>query len=425
MHLDVDRSTDTLSRPAFSHPAFSRPAMSRTLSGAAVAAAVIVAVPLTACAQSSMPDGGPGAGSSTDSLGSLAPETPLDEGPTVAVESVADGLSIPWDVVRDPDGVIITGERGSGTLHAIRPGGGRSTVAADLGEVFASGESGLMGIALAADFATSREVYTCHSAGGTDTENRVTAWRAADDWSHLESPRVLVDDIPLNTSNGRHSGCRILAHTDGTLYIGTGDAYTGPAPQDLESASGKILHITRNGEPASGTIGDSPVLTYGHRNVQGLAVRPGTDQLFSAEHGPNVDDEVNLVIPGSNYGWDPNSGGSYDQSVPMTDLSAFPDAVEASWRSGAPTLAPAGIAFLDDPSWGEWNGALAVAMLKTQQVVLMRLSADGRSVTDTATILRGEHGRIRSLTAEPGGTLLATTSNGGGDDEVLRIGPAA
>lgn len=395
-------------------------ARSRTFAGVAAAAAITVAVPLTACAQSNLP----GTGSAdTSSLGSLAPEAPLAPGPAVSVERVLERLTIPWDVVRDPSGVVVTGERNSGTLHADHPDGTSSTVAADFGQLATDSESGLLGLALAEDFETSREVYTCHSSADNG-DNRVTAWQAADDWSSLESPEVIVDDIPL-AENGRHSGCRLLAHPDGTLYIGTGDSFTGPAPQDLGSLGGKILHVTRTGIPAEGTIGDSPVLTYGHRNVQGLALQPGTGQLYSAEHGPDVDDEVNLVTPGTNYGWNPNDDGRYNQNVPMTDTAEFPDAATAVWSSGAPTLAPAGIAFLDDPAWGEWNGALAVAMLKTQQVVLMKLSDDGRSATQTSTILHDEHGRIRSLTAEPGGTLLATTSNGDGSDEVLRISPAA
>lgn len=401
----------------------------RLLARPAALVTVAVVVTLTACSTTGDPDGvgsggtdsggAPGAGP----VGSQPPGHPATQGPVVEVETVADGLTIPWDVVRDPEGVIVTGERGSGTLYAIRGSGERTVVDADLGELYDRGESGLMGMALARDFATSREVYTCHSSAEAD-DNRVTSWTAADDWSALESPRVLVAGILL-ADRGLHSGCRILVHPDGTLYIGTGDAFTGPAPQDPESLSGKILHVTRDGEPADDTIGDSPVLTYGHRNVQGLALRPDSDQIVAAEHGPDVDDEVNLVLAGSNYGWDPNSGGRYDQNVPMTDTGDFPDAVEAAWRSGDPTLAPGGITFLDDPAWGEWDGALAVAMLKTSQIVLMTLSEDGTSVTATAAILRGEHGRLRSITPEPGGSLLVTTSNGGGTDKVLRVRPAA
>lgn len=397
---------------------------SRSVAGVAAAAAITLAVPLTACAQSSGPGSGSGTGSvNTDSLGSLAPAEPLPPGPEVSVEPLMDGLSIPWDVARAPSGVIVTGERDSGTVYARDTEGTTTTVDADFGELATESESGLLGLALAEDFDSSREVYTCHSSADND-DNRVTAWEATEDWSALESPEVIVDDIPLS-ANGRHSGCRILTHPDGSLYIGTGDSFTGPAPQDLDSLGGKILHVTRTGAPADDTIDDSPVLTYGHRNVQGLALESETGQLFSAEHGPDVDDEVNLVLPGSNYGWDPNSGGDYNQNVPMTDTGAFPDPIEAAWSSGAPTLAPAGIAFLDDPAWGEWDGALAVAMLKTQQIVLMKLSDDGTSVTELSAVIPGEHGRIRSLTAEPGGTLLATTSNGDSDDQVLRIGPAA
>jgi len=401
----------------------------RLLARPAALVAVAVVVTLTACSTTGDPDGvgsggtdsggAPGAGP----VGSQPPGQPATQGPVVEVETVTDGLTIPWDVVRDPEGVIVTGERGSGTLYAIRGGGERTVVDADFGELYDRGESGLMGMALAGDFATTREVYTCHSSADAD-DNRVTAWTAAEDWSALEAPRVLVDGILL-AERGLHSGCRILVHPDGTLYIGTGDAFTGPASQDLDRFSGKILHITRDGEPAGDTIGDSPVLTYGHRNVQGLALRPDSGQIVASEHGPDVDDEVNLVLPGSNYGWDPNSGGRYDQNVPMTDTGDFPDAVEAVWRSGAPTLAPGGIAFLDDPAWGEWDGALAVAMLKSSQVVLMTLSEEGTSVTATAAILRGEHGRLRSITPEPGGSLLVTTSNGGGEDEILRVRPAA
>jgi len=281
----------------------------RPLARLAALLAMAVAVTLAACSPTSNPDGGsPGDGAggsaSTGSPGAPASGRPLPPGPGVEVETVADGLTIPWDVVRDPEGVIVTGERGSGTLHAIREGGERTVVEADVGEVYDRGESGLMGIALAADFATSREVYTCHSDAAAG-DNRVTAWTAAEDWSALESPRVLVDGILL-AERGLHSGCRVLAHPDGTLYVGTGDAFTGPAPQDLGSLSGKILHVTRAGAPADDTIDDSRVVTYGHRNVQGLAVRPGSDQIVSAEHGPDVDDEVNLVLPGSNYGWDPD-----------------------------------------------------------------------------------------------------------------------
>ena len=120
-------------------------------------------------------------------------------------------------------------------------------------------------------------------------------------------------------------------------------------------------------------------------------MQPGGDRVYAAEHGPAVDDEVNLVQPRGNYGWDPNRGGEYNQDVPMTDTRAFPDAVTPVWSSGAPTLAPGGMTFLDDPAW-EWDGAMAVAMLATSQIVLMKLSP-------TAT--RSRHGDTAARRARP------------------------
>lgn len=368
------------------------------------------------------PSLGLGSTGDTGSAGSLGFVPPMPAGPQVRVETVLDGLSIPWDVAVDPTGVVLTGERDSGRIHAVFPDGRKALVAADLGRLRTGGESGLMSLAPAADFSTTREVYTCHSDAGAN-DNRVLAWRATPDWSRLESPRVVVSGLPMSDS-GRHAGCRVLAHPDGTLYIGTGDALSGPGPQSLDSLAGKILHVTRNGEPASGDHPGTIVHSRGHRNVQGLAVQPGTGRIYSAEHGPDVDDEMNLVVGDANYGWDPDRGGAYDQSVPMTDLRKFPDAVRAVWSSGAPTLAPSGMGFLDHPSWGAWNGSAVLAGLKSERLVLLSLSPDGTRVERTAAILQGTNGRLRSVTPAPDGSLLVTTSNGGGRDSVLRVRPA-
>ncbi len=111
---------------------------------------------------------------------------------------------------------------------------------------------------------------------------------------------------------------------------------------------------------------------YGHRNIQGLAQRPGTNEMWSVEHGTDRDDEVNLVVRGANYGWDPIPG--YNEATPMTDLVKFPSGARAMWSSGFPTVATSGAAFLTDPRWGAWRGALAVALLKDQGISLMRMN---------------------------------------------------
>ena len=407
------------------------PLVHRTLVGFAAAAAVTMAVPLTACAQSSLPGGS--AGSFDTSLippGSLFPPAvgvgagegvEVVEGPAVRTTTVIGDLNIPWDVVRTPDGAILTGERG-GRVVVQRPDGARQDVSVDLPGLFRQSESGLMGMAVDAGFEQNREIHVCwsRSAGG-ERDNRITTFRAAEDWSAMTRVRDTLTGIPLG-AEGIHSGCRLLTAPDGTLYVGTGDTFNATGPQSTESLAGKTLHINPDGSPAAGT---SVVHTLGHRNVQGLAVQPGTGRVYSAEHGPDVDDEVNLLEPGGNYGWNPDIGGGYNQNVPMTDTTRFPDAVEAVWSSGAPTLAPADIEFLRGEQWGEWEGALAMANLKTEKLVLLRLSEDGRSVVDAAVLLEGEFGRLRSLAPEPDGSLLVTTSDADGRDSVFRVSPAA
>lgn len=405
-------------------------ARARSLAGVAAAAAVVVALPVVANAQ--FGSLGPGSAGLVDTgsvpPGILFPPTPglgagegveVVDGPAVETTAVIEGLNIPWDVVRAPDGTLLTGERG-GRMVAQLAGGEIRGVAIDLPGLVRQSESGLMGLAVDPDFAQNREIHVCYSqdsAGARD--NRITSFRASDDWSELTKVRDTLTGIPLG-AEGIHSGCRLLTAPDGTIYVGTGDTYGPTGPQSLDSLAGKTLHINTDGSPATG---DSVIHTFGHRNIQGLAVQPGTGAVYSAEHGPDIDDEVNLLQDGGNYGWNPNIGGRYNQDVPMTDTEAFPDAIEAVWSSGEPTLAPADIEFLRGEEWGEWEGALAMANLKTQKLVLLRLSEDGNSVRDAAVLLEGEFGRLRSLTPEADGSLLVTTSDADNQDQVLRVSP--
>ena len=154
----------------------------------------------------------------------------------------------------------------------------------------------------------------------------------------------MLTGIPITT--GQHGGCRLRFGPDGILNVGTGDAITGPVPQSLIIARRQDLagqhrtapHPLTTHSYATGAATRGSCRPTGHRNVQGLALRPGTTQLWSAEHGPDVDDEVNQLAPGGNYGWDPQNGAghSYDQSVPMTDTAAYPAAVRAAVEVGQP-----------------------------------------------------------------------------------------
>ena len=340
--------------------------------------------------------------------------------PGVTALGLVSGLTIPWDVAFTPDGAMLFTERG-GTLSRRLVDGTVAAVAADFGDLFAVGKTGLMGVAVDPGFESNRRFYTCQGHQGPEVQ--VVAWTI--DEAYSEAVRVadpLVGGLPA-AGGGRHGGCRLRFGPQGHLWIATGDAAKGTVPQDLGSLGGKVLRVdASSGEAAAGNPGGSRVYSFGHRNVQGLARRPGTAQMWSVEHGPSVDDEINLLVAGGNYGWDPAPG--YDESVPMTDLEAFPAAVEASWSSGDPTLAVSGGVFLGD-EWDEWAGRLAVAALKARQLHVFEFTSSGVLVSQVVVAeLDGAYGRLRTPVVGPDGALYVTTSNGGGRDSILRVVPS-
>ncbi|WP_299575989.1 PQQ-dependent sugar dehydrogenase [uncultured Williamsia sp.] len=372
----------------------------------------------------------------------LATAGPTHAASPLSVSTVASGLDKPWDVEVAPDGTMITGER-SGRFVAVRPGGATLTVRADQSRLFVTNEAGLMGLALDRGFTSNRTLYSCQAektadaAVGTGSlvnlplpfpntgqEIRVVAWRVADDWSSMTRSRTVLGGIPVN-SGGRHAGCGLTTAADGTLWIGTGDNAVPSYPQSPTSLGGKVLHVTTAGSPAGGTIPGTPIHSLGHRNVQGIALQPGTGRLYSIEQGTSRDDELNLLQPGGNYGYRPDRiPGIYDESVPMTDPVRVPGAIGAVWSSGAPTLATPAIAFLP-AGWGELSGAAVISTQQGRRLVVLTLSDDGRRVVERTDALRDSNGRLRGLGIDRDGSLLVTTDNGGGADRILRVRPAA
>ena len=351
--------------------------------------------------------------------------------PTVQVTTVVSGLSFPWDLTWVGD-LLMYDLRG-GQVWSKREGAAPQRVAiTGFPSIFAQSEGGLLGLVADPAATTNGRFYTCQSVAtstGAALDVRVLRWRLTSDTTAVSDGAPVVTGIPL--SSGRHSGCRLRFGTDGYLYVGTGDAAIGTNPQNLQSLGGKVLRVRWDGavpadNPYVGLGGNARfVWNHGHRNVQGLALRPGTSELWTAEHGTDRDDEVNLVVKGANYGWDPVPG--YDESRPMTDLTKFPSALSAMWSSGFPTVATSGAAFLADPRWGAWRGMLAVAELKGEGISLMRMNpTPGPSrVVSTAPLAQAEgFGRIRTLMQGPDGALWFTTSNGS-NDRIVRIAPTA
>ena len=338
--------------------------------------------------------------------------------PDLRIATLVSGLSIPWDIAFTPDGTMLFTQR-PGVLSSRVADGTVQTIDADFGDLFARGETGLMGITVDPGFTSNRRFYTCQ--GHTGPEIQVIAWSI--NTAYTQATRVadpLVGGLP--TSSGRHGGCRLRFGPEGYLWIATGDATSGTVPQDLTSLGGKVLRVdasTGAGAPAN-PFAPSRVYTYGHRNVQGLALRPGTSQMWSVEHGPSVDDEINRLVAGRNYGWNPVPG--YNEGVPMTGLVEYPDAVEAKWSSGSPTLATSGGVFLEGDQWGVWDGRLAVATLADSKLRLFEFTPDGALVSQVVVAeLNGVFGRLRTPMMGPDGALYVSTSNGGTSDRILRL----
>jgi glucose/arabinose dehydrogenase len=327
------------------------------------------------------------------------------------------GLDKPWDIAWLPNGTALVTER-SGPLNVYVNGVDAQPFTHQPTDLVASGEGGMLGLEVDPNFSTNGYVYVCmcsNASGSTDV--RVARFT-------LETPNGgdvlgrtdIVTGMPY--SSGRHSGCRPRFGPDGYLWVGTGDAAIGTTPQDDGSLGGKVLRIDRNGAAAPGNANGYRWFSKGHRNIQGMAFRSDDDLGVSAEHGPSVDDEVNLLVAG-NFGWNPVPG--YTQSVPMTDLTEFPDAVEAIWSSGSSTLALSGATFIEGAAWGDWDGVLAVATLATTHLHIYFVTSGGE-VTDDFRVIENE-GRLRSPRQGPDGLLYVTTDGGGSGGEVLQVTP--
>jgi glucose/arabinose dehydrogenase len=342
---------------------------------------------------------------------------------SLAVSNVVTGLSRPWDIAFVPDGTMLFTTKDNSRLNAF-VGGSVRTFTGQPADATVSGEGGMMGLAVDPQFSANRRIYACFlstlgSFGGLDV--RLVRWTLDAGYTALSNRTDIVTGLPVNTSGqvGRHSGCRPRFGPDGHLYVGTGDAATGTNPQSKTSLGGKVLRVTTNGAGVPGNPGvddpssgfDPRIFTYGHRNVQGIAFRhDGTP--YSVEHGTGCDDEVNRLVAGGNYGWDPVPG--YNESRPMTDLVKFPNAVVAVWSSGCPTIAPSGATFVSGSQWAGWNTyTLLMAVLKDQHLHAVTLDGAGTRVAVEHTAIFGQ-GRLRSAAQGPDGNLyIATDANPG------------
>lgn len=371
------------------------------------------------------------AGAGLLALGSLVRagrETPVElpaeittaAGTTLAVETVASGLTTVWDMVWGPDGRMWITERG-GRVSRVDVRTGAVTPVGTL-RVTEVSESGLMGIALHPDFPSAPWVYLVHSYTSGGIRNRLVRMPWSD--GRLGEPEVLLDGIP---GNGNHNGARLAVGPDRLLYMTTGDAGDRGLAQDPASLAGKILRLTLDGRPAPGNPFGNEVYSFGHRNPQGLVVQPGTGALYAVEHGPNSDDEVNRIERGRNYGWPEVAGFCDEQGERRFCASANVAEPVHAWT---PTVGTSGADFYDQGLFPGWRGSLLVTALRGAALYRLTLSADGRRATGSERLLAGELGRLRDVLVGPDGAVYLATSNrdgrgrpGGQDDRIVRLRP--
>lgn len=335
------------------------------------------------------------------------------------IDIVASNLEVPWAMAFAPDGRIFLTER-PGRIRIVQDGGLQDEPWINL-EVAATGEGGLLGLALDPKFNENHYVYVAYTyAVGNRLQNRLVRLREDSATKRGVLDKVLLDNVPAGSI---HDGGRVKFGPDGKLYWTMGETGNAELAQDLASLNGKILRLNPDGTiPDDNPFAGSPVYSYGHRNPQGLAWQTGTGRLYATEHGPSGgsygvgQDEVNYIEPGKNYGW-PLIIGTEAREGMVTPII----------QSGkTETWAPSGATFV---SGGSWDGSLLFTGLRGQSLYRLVLDRDDpRKVISFERYFANQFGRLRDVVQGPDGALYLLTNNRdgrgnprAGDDKILRL----
>lgn len=339
---------------------------------------------------------------------------------SIDAELVTGGLKRPWGMAFLPDGSILVTER-VGTLRRIVDG--RASAPLDgLPAVFASGQGGLLDIALDPEFATNRLVYLSYSepADGGRAGTAVLRATLSADQTRLVDGEVIFR-ANKKSGGGRHFGSRLRFAADGTLFVTLGDRGTQMRAQDPFDHAGSVVRINRDGSiPADNPHADGSsalpeIWSIGHRNPQGAAIHPATGELWTLSHGAAGGDEINNPQAGGNYGWPLISYGS-NYSGRGFERGAQADGFAQPEYYWDPSIAPSGLAFYHpDPSIAKipsWRGSLLVGALKAQHLSRLIFNPDGTVLEERYLV--GEYGRIRDVRSGPDGAVWLLTDSGNG-----------
>jgi glucose/arabinose dehydrogenase len=339
------------------------------------------------------------------------------------VETVAAGLVHPWGLQFLPDRRMLVTER-PGRMRIVTSDGKLSPPIRNVPPVVATGQAGLLDVALDRQFATNRTIYFCftYERGGNAAVAR--AELSANETPQLDNVKVIYRAKGPGGSNNH--GCRIAQGSDSTLFVTQGDNFEPrDSAQDLSADNGKIIRIGADGaipkdNPFVDRTGARPeIWSYGHRNPQGLTFNPATGKLWEQEHGPRGGDEVNVIEKGRNYGW-PIIGYGIDYSGARIHESTHKAGMEQPLKYWVPSIAPSGMAFYEGDLFPAWKGNLFIGALKAE--MLVRLPVQDETITDEERLLHALGERIRDVRNGPDGALYLLTDNSKG--RILKVVPA-
>jgi aldose sugar dehydrogenase len=303
-------------------------------------------------------------------IGAVVTKTPYEG------RVLTSSLIRPWGIAALPDGRFLITEI-EGNMRIVTGAGNIGEPITGIPKVYASGQGGLLGLCLDPAFAANRMVYWAFSESldGESLTSVAKGMLSADEKS-FQNVSVIYRAKPAY-KGGLHFGGRVLIGKDGNLYLSTGersDKATRPQAQDLNSGLGKIIRITKDGQPAAGnpfagTANARPeIYSYGHRNVQGITFHPETGDLWEVEFGPRGGDELNRIVAGKNYGWPTITYGIEYSGAKIGDAIQQKDGLEQPVYYWDPVISPSGISFYSGKQIPEWKNNLFISSLSGMHV---------------------------------------------------------
>lgn len=337
------------------------------------------------------------------------------------VEEVASGLGVPWGMAFISNDEILITER-SGDVRIFHRGSGEMRPVNGAPQVFASGQGGLLDVALAPDHAESGWIYFTYSKpvdGGAATA--LARAKIGND-RLVEWTDLFVSN--LHSSQGAHFGSRIAFDNDGHVFFTHGDRGDRHTAQDLKNHGGTVLRLNLDGSvPVDNPFAEQPgakaeIWSYGHRNPQGIAFDGNTGRLWVNEHGPRGGDEINLVQPGKNYGWPVISYGKEYHLPKMVGEGTKKSGMEQPVKFYVPSIAPGSLLIYSGKAFPQWQGDLFAGALKLTHLNHIDLDENGKVIGETRYLEHiGE--RIRAVIESPEGWLYLSTDSG----KIVRIAP--